>query len=374
MAGIYIHIPYCKQACHYCNFHFSTSTDSLGEMIDAINHELQYRKLYLNHEHIDSIYFGGGTPSMVPSTLLQKILGQIFDLFLINEKCEITIEANPDDIDSNTIKEWVNLGINRLSLGVQSFHDDDLFFMNRAHSVREALDAMSIISNSAIQRITADIIFGFEGLTNEKLLYNLSQLYKSRINHISCYAMTVEPKTALHYQIKTGKVKAIDDHVSSSQFKLIKSVLESEEYDHYEISNYARKQEHAIHNTNYWKNKPYLGVGPSAHSFNGITREWNIANNNKYLALVKNGESISEVEILSNKDHYNEYIMTGLRTKWGIDIRKIEILGAGFLQNFRNESKSLLEDGTLVQRGSTFHINDDHLIFCDSISSKLFYL
>lgn len=372
MAGIYIHIPYCKQACHYCNFHFSTSTDSLSEVIDAILTELNVRQAYLENEEIETIYFGGGTPSMVPTHQLQKIINHIQAQFSIDSQCEITLEANPDDINPHVLQEWVDIGINRLSLGVQSFHDDDLFFMNRAHSGKEAFEAISSIVNSDIKRITADIIFGYDGLTEEKLLFNLKQIHQTRIHHLSCYAMTIEPKTALHHQIKTGQVQAMKDMESASQFNLIRSVLTNEAFDHYEISNYARDHEYAIHNTHYWKNRSYLGLGPSAHSYNGITREWNVANNIKYLKSIQNGESISEIETLSPTDKYNEYIMTGLRTKWGVSTEKIERLGSHFLNHFHEESQTLFEEGKLIQNGSSIQISEDHLILCDAISSTLF--
>jgi len=343
-------------------------------MIDAIMKELDTRKDYLEGDMIETIYFGGGTPSIVPPTQLQKLLNHIQFEFIVSDTCEITLEANPDDIDSPMLQNWVDSGINRLSLGVQSFHDDDLFFMNRAHSGSDALQAMSVINNSNIERITADIIFGYSGLTEEKLLYNLAQIYQSRIHHISCYAMTVEPKTALHHQIKIGKVKATDDQLSSAQFSLIKSTLQTKGFDHYEISNYARQDEYAIHNTHYWKNKAYLGVGPSAHSYNGKTREWNVANNSQYLKLIHDGQTVSEVELLSKADQYNEYIMTGLRTKWGVSLDKIKTFGPQFLAHFHAESKSLLKDLKLFEKASSIYISNDQLILCDSITSKLFFV
>lgn len=343
-------------------------------MVKAMLEELTLRHSYLNSEPIESIYFGGGTPSMLSSHSIGSFLNTIDKTYKTADKCEITLEANPDDITIEKVSDWHSIGINRLSVGIQSFHEDDLHFMNRAHTATQAEDALSTIFNSAFERVTADIIFGYQGLTDQKLEFNLNKIVSQPINHLSCYALTVEPKTVLHHQIKTGQVKPLAEQSSARQFSLVKSFLNDKQYDHYEISNYARQGEYALHNTNYWKNKPYLGIGPSAHSYNGKTRQWNIANNSHYIKAIQSGASYCQEEILSPKDKYNEYVMTGLRTKWGVDLSQIESIGEQYLDHFQKEASGLISSGDLNVTGQTVTISEQAQVICDSISSHLFFV
>lgn len=345
---------------------------SLPDMVKAMLSELTLRQAYLGDEEIESIYFGGGTPSLISGQSLKSFLSTIRKLYNTADHCEITLEANPDDITIGKVNDWHALGINRLSLGIQSFHEDDLYFMNRAHTAHQAEEALTIILKSPFKRITADIIFGYQGLTDQKLKYNLHKVVTQPIDHLSCYALTVEDKTALHHQIKTGQVKPLSDGIIAHQFDLVKSVLRDNQFDHYEISNYARADEYAVHNTNYWKNKPYLGIGPSAHSYNGTTRQWNVTHNNQYIKAIESNSPYSQEEHLSSTDIYNEYIMTGLRTKWGVDLKHIQSFGQRYIDHFRQESRSLLESGQLLKSGETIHLDENAQAVCDSISSQLF--
>ncbi len=343
-------------------------------MVKAILAELSLRQSYIGNQQIETIYFGGGTPSILSSQAIATIVELIYNIYSVSDNCEITFETNPDDITIGKVTDWHSLGINRLSLGIQSFHDDDLHFMNRAHSGSQANEALDIILNSAIERVTADIIFGYQGLTDQKLEYNLNQLTSKAVHHLSCYALTIEPKTALHHQVKTGLVNPLPEQTAVQQFNLIKSILHDCNYDHYEISNYARQGEYAVHNTNYWKHKSYLGIGPSAHSFNGITRQWNKAHNSQYIKALQAGKPIYEEETLSTRDHYNEYIMTGLRTKWGVSLEHIKSLGDRFATHFTKESFAYLESGQVVQDGDIWIISEEAQVVCDSISSQLFFV
>lgn len=346
----------------------------IGDMQSALLSEINSRQHYLNNTGIDSIYFGGGTPSMVPHSDIHEIVNEIQSLHQLAEGCEITLEANPDDITAQTLSAWQKAGINRISLGIQSFHDDDLHFMNRAHDGNNAHQALNLILESGIDNCTVDIIFGFEGLTQEKLIYNLDQIVSKNINHISCYALTIEPKTVLHHKIKSGEIKQLDDETSASHFELIKSTLESHGFDHYEISNYARQNKYAKHNTNYWKNKPYLGIGPSAHSYNGKIREWNIANNATYIKSISGQVPFSEAEELSVTDFYNEYLMTGLRTKWGVTIEKIKSFGPEYHAHFMTEIQLLQTEDLVYEADNVYRIKSEKLILCDSITSRLFFV
>lgn len=343
-------------------------------MVKAILAELSLRQSYIQNQGIETIYFGGGTPSLLSSKAIASILELIFKIYSVSENCEITFETNPDDVSIGKMTDWHSLGINRLSLGIQSFHDDDLHFMNRAHSGSQANDALDIILNSAIERLTTDIIFGYQGLTDQKLEYNLNQLTTKAVHHLSCYALTIEPKTALFHQVKSGQVNPLPEKTAAHQFNLIKSILKDNNYDHYEISNYARQGEYAVHNTNYWKHKSYLGIGPSAHSFNGKTRQWNKAHNSQYIKALQASNSLYEEEILSITDHYNEYIMTGLRTKWGVSLKHITSLGDTYSKHFKNEIQAYIKSGQLIQDGDIWTIREEDWVLCDTISSQLFFV
>ena len=319
MAGIYIHIPFCKKACSYCNFHFSTSLQYRQQMTDAIIAELGKRKGYLNGANIESIYFGGGTPSTLLPAQIDDIFNAIHKHFVVKPDAEITFEANPDDVNSDLLTHLKSTPVNRFSMGVQSFFDEDLRWMNRAHTAMEAIESIKRIQDKGFDAISIDLIYGMPSLTNEHWEQNLHQAIHLNLEHISSYCLTVEPRTSLHHQVAHKKIQAPDEEQAAIQFEMLVKNLNESGFEQYEISNFARKQKYAVHNTNYWKNKPYLGVGPSAHSFNQKSRQWNIASNQHYMKAIGEGNPFWEEEILTFENRVNEYIMTSLRTQWGLD-------------------------------------------------------
>ena len=318
MAGIYIHIPFCKQACHYCNFHFSTNHQLMPGMIDAIINEALIRKNYLQ-DKVETIYFGGGTPSLIKIADLERIISQIKMLFQVSDTVEITLESNPDDISESNLIAWKKAGINRLSIGVQSFNDIDLSWMNRAHNAAEAENSLKI-AKLYFNNITIDLIYGSPTLTDAQWEKNIKLAISYNIPHLSCYALTVETKTALSLLIEKHKKENIDTNKQAHHFDLMVKWLQEAGYEHYEISNFAVPEFRSKHNCSYWNGKHYLGLGPSAHSFNGISRQWNIANNALYIKSIENGVPDFEIENLTASQQLNEYIMTGLRTIEGISI------------------------------------------------------
>lgn len=324
MAGIYIHIPFCKQACSYCDFHFSTNLKNRSRIVAAIITELQIRKAYLKGEVIETIYFGGGTPSLLNQKELESILLAIHRDFSIHNSVEICLEANPDDLDAQKLKELKEIGINRLSIGVQSFHDADLQFMNRAHNRSEALSSIKKAQEIGIENISIDLIFGSPTTSTKMWEENLSTFIDLNVPHLSSYSLTVEEKTNLAHLINKGKVEALDDEKNYEQYLLLQEFIDSNAYEQYELSNYCKNEMYSKHNSSYWKQRKYIGVGPSAHSYNGINRQWNIANNSLYLNAISDKKPFWEEEILSEKDNYHDFLITRLRTKWGIKSDEIE--------------------------------------------------
>jgi len=323
LAGLYIHIPFCKQKCHYCDFHFSVSLRNKDSLLAAIKKELVLRKDELD-EPIETIYFGGGTPSLLSYNELSELFVSIHTNYTISEHAEITLEANPDDLSKTFLQDVKQIGINRLSIGVQSFFDADLKFMNRAHTSKEAISSIKIAQDVGFENITIDLIYGIPGLTHEKWHKNLETFLSLNIPHLSSYALTVEPNTALAYFIKSKKIKALDDNLAKEHFDILTNFMKSHNYQHYEVSNFAKEGFLSRHNTAYWQGKSYLGIGPSAHSYNQNTRSWNIANNARYIDTINTNTYLSEVENLTTTMHYNEYLLTGLRTMWGVDLAKIK--------------------------------------------------
>ena len=347
MAGIYIHIPFCKQACYYCDFHFSASLKRKDVLLNSLKKEIILRKDELEGEIIETIYFGGRTPSILNFDELNSLFETIYSNYSVIESPEITLEANPDDLSLPKIKELASLPINRLSIGIQSFFDDDLKFMNRAHTSEESKESLKNALNH-FDNITIDLIYGVQNMSNEKWLKNLDQAFKFGVSHISSYALTVEKRTALYNFIKKGKVPPVDEQQAFEQFNLLVSETEKHGFIHYEISNFGRPDNFSKHNTSYWLGKKYIGFGPSAHSFNGKQRSWNIANNSKYIKSLNNNILPLEFEELSINNRFNEYIMTGLRTIWGIDLNKIENdFGKDYLNDLVQNSKEFIEQGLL---------------------------
>jgi oxygen-independent coproporphyrinogen III oxidase len=325
MQGLYIHIPYCKQACHYCNFHFSTTLQSMNEMVEAICSEIKLRKSFFENPTIDTIYFGGGTPAILPLQALEKIIVTVQNNFDCSKTIEFTLEANPDDMTKEYLEGLKNLGVNRLSIGVQSFFEEDLIYMNRSHDAAAAKHCLELAHQTGFDNLSLDLIYGFPLLSDKKWLSNLNTTIEFGITHLSCYAMTVEPKTALAKKIQQKSLPDISDAQGSKQFDMLMNWLEKNNWQHYEISNCSKPGHHAIHNTNYWNGDAYLGIGPSAHSFDGKQeRSWNIANNAQYISALQKENLPSEKEILNAKDIANEYIMTALRMKDGINMQQLK--------------------------------------------------
>jgi oxygen-independent coproporphyrinogen-3 oxidase len=372
MAGIYIHIPFCRQACHYCNFYFTTSLAQKKNLIEAIVKEITLSKEYLAGETIETIYFGGGTPSLLEADEWKSILEAIYDTHPKISLKEMTLEANPDDLTKEKIAELIALkdfGLDRLSIGVQSFYDSDLIYMNRAHNAGEALDAIKRVQDAGFDNLTIDLIYGTPTMADEQWQQNIERAFDLGIPHISSYALTVEPKTYLDRNIKNGKSIPVDEAQSSRQFDILMQKMAAHGYDQYEISNFSLPGRNAIHNTNYWRGQKYLGLGPSAHSFDGASRRWNVANNQSYIKGIGEGNIPFEIEHLTRAQQTNEYIMTSLRTMWGCDLRKLQVT---------NHKSPVL--ASLRNIDADFYTIDDDMLklttrgkhFADRIASELF--
>jgi len=372
MAGIYIHIPFCKQACHYCNFHFSTSFGLKDEMVSAILKEIDLQKSYLLAEKVNTVYFGGGTPSVLNAKELSDILDKLTDTFNISPDAEITLEANPDDLDIQKLEDLRKNGINRLSVGVQSFFEEDLLWMNRSHDVKQSHECIINAQRAGFDNISIDLIFGSPTTSNENWKANLDYLIKYKIPHVSCYGLTVEPDTALHHFVKSGKSKAPNEELSALQFEETMKTLTAAGYQHYEISNYAHPEKESKHNSNYWKQEKYLGIGPAAHSFNGESRQWNVAHNKKYIDSINSGRVESEIEMMSAEVQYNEYILTGLRTMWGCELKRIKSYGESIEKAFLGFATPLIEEGKLYIENDVIHLSPDAKLLADHIISELF--
>ena len=322
MSGIYIHIPFCKQACFYCDFHFSTSLKKKDELISSLIHEIKLRKNELNNEVIETIYFGGGTPSILNQLEIDRIINAVYENHKVISNPEITLEANPDDLTNRKIIELSKSRINRLSIGIQSFFEEDLKLMNRAHNAEEAVRCLSEATHY-FKNISVDLIYGIPGLSNKQWKKNIDRVLSSGIQHISSYALTVEPKTALESLIKKGMIEEVSDLQAQEQFYILIEELSKHNFIHYELSNFAKDGAFSKNNSSYWLGKSYLGIGPSAHSFDGKQRSWNIKNNSKYISSILQSKLPIKRELLSITDQYNEYVMTGLRTIWGVSLEKV---------------------------------------------------
>jgi oxygen-independent coproporphyrinogen III oxidase len=375
MQGLYIHIPFCKKACHYCDFHFSTSLRHKNTLLQALNIEIKQKKSYLPHPTLHSVYFGGGTPSLLEDNDLAQIFETLSKHFNIDPGAEITLEANPDDITPEKVKNWKQQGINRLSIGIQSFFEEDLLWMNRAHNTQQAKTCVNVALQSGIENISADLIYGYPLLSNSKWEKNIDTLLQSGINHLSAYSLTVEPKTALAQRIKKGQDTAPKNEQAAHHFQMLLDAIQANGWQQYEISNYCKTNNYAVHNTNYWKNQPYIGIGPSAHSYNGNTRQWNVANNAAYTNALNANLPYFETEQLSPTDTFNEYVMTGLRTKWGIELNYIETRwGTALLQYAANAMQPFLNNGYMLQNNNTIILSREGKLMADYIASELFWV
>ncbi len=373
MSGIYIHIPFCKQACHYCDFHFSTTLKKKKQLVDAICKEIVLRKEEHN-EKIQTIYFGGGTPSLLTAEELQQIFTTIYANYTVSEDPEITLEANPDDLSEKKINELSKSPVNRLSIGVQSFYEEDLKLMNRAHNATEALESIKN-AISRFDNVSVDLIYGIPGMTKDRWLKNLETVISLNVPHLSCYALTVEPKTALESFIKRGIVAPVEDEVAQEHYETLLSETEKYGYDNYEFSNFGKEGYYSQNNTAYWEGKSYLGIGPSAHSYNGDIRSWNVNNNTKYIKSIEMEELPLERETLSKKDKYNEYIMTRLRTKWGVSLQEVKNkFGETYRKYLLQQAQQHVKDQLLILEKDRIHLTKKGKFLGDGIASNLFLL
>ncbi|MUU78701.1 radical SAM family heme chaperone HemW [Winogradskyella endarachnes] len=370
--GIYIHIPFCKQACHYCDFHFSTSLKKKDELINALTKELELRKDEFKSTNVETIYFGGGTPSLLTNEELQFLIDTVYNNYQVSENPEITVEANPDDLSVDRIIKLSKSRINRLSIGIQSFFEADLKLMNRAHNATEAKACLEEATKH-FSNISLDLIYGIPGASNAQWIQNIDMALSFGVPHISSYALTVEPKTALASFIKKGVIEDVNDEQAHEQFHLLKEKLEASGFIHYELSNFGKEGFFSKNNSAYWQGKSYIGIGPSAHSFNGKQRGWNVRNNSKYIKALAVNELPIEIETLTQTDQYNEYIMTGLRTIWGVSIQKVE---NDFGLNYKDY---LIEQAEVFINQQLLYIEDKHIrvtkkgqFLCDGIASELF--
>lgn len=374
MSGIYIHIPFCKKACHYCNFHFSTSLKLKKPMLDAIKKELELRSGYLDNEIVETVYFGGGTPSILDTGDLMEIWDIVQKNYSLSRDLEVTLEANPDDLNLEKLKNLKDYTpINRFSIGIQSFHEADLQYMNRAHQSKEAFFCIENALKVGFNNLSVDLIYGTPTMNDEQWMYNLNTIFDFGIPHLSSYALTVEPKTALEHLIEKKKTVPVEEDHSARQFEILVESTSSKGYEHYEISNFCIPPHYSKHNTSYWLGKKYLGIGPSAHSFNGISRQWNIANNAKYIEGYESNQPLFEMEELSEKEQFNEYIMTGLRTKFGIDLNLInQKWGQIIPNNFFDKIDSLSENELIIKKVEICTLSNQGKIISDSIIAELF--
>lgn len=372
MAGIYLHIPFCQKACIYCDFHFSTLLKNKPVLVDAIAKELEQRKQYLGDNLIETIYIGGGTPTLLNENEFRKLFEAIHKNYSISNSLEVTVEANPDDLSSEKLKLLKELGVNRLSIGVQSFHEEHLQLFNRSHNSNQAIESIKLAQDFGIDNITIDLIYGFPQLTTEQLNENLEQVKVLNIPHLSAYALTVEPKTALHHYIKSKKFPNLDDTLAEEHFFIIRKFLLENGFHHYEISNFGKPNYYSKHNSNYWLGEQYLGVGPSAHSFNLNSRSWNVANNKVYINKINSNETYYELEELSEKDRLNELILTGLRTKWGVQKSRLKQFSQDLQKAFLKELAPFLKNGEILETKNSFVLADKFWFKADGIAAQLF--
>lgn len=373
MSGIYVHIPFCRQACNYCDFHFSTSLHNKEALAKALVAEIELRHDYLTDRHIETIYFGGGTPSLLSEREAFMIFEKIYKLYDVSRDAEITFECNPDDLSEEKLKELKRLEVNRLSIGLQSFNEEELRWMNRAHTAKESEASVKRAQDRGFENITIDLIYGskFSNLRNWKS--TLDKAIALEVKHISSYNLTIEDKTKLGHDLKNNKEVAIDDELSAEMFLEMSERLEKSGFIHYEISNFGKEGFFSTHNSNYWKGKHYLGLGPSAHSFDGSSRQWNVANNNTYIKKVTEGTGYFEKETLTEKERFNEYMLIALRTMWGVDLAYLKAnFDAELVKHFLNETEQLIAEGSMIMKEQAYILTEKGRLLADRIAGDLF--
>lgn len=372
MSGIYLHIPFCKKACNYCNFHFSTNQQKMEDLVYALTMEIKLQQHYLS-DTVETIYFGGGTPSLLKPADISLLLNTIHQYFKVSNDAEITLEANPDDIDPQIVREWKNLGINRLSVGIQSFQESDLQWMGRAHNALQARDCIQQAQEAGITNLSIDLIYGGPTLPHENWKLNLKTAIDLGVPHLSCYALTVEPKTALALKINRRELPEIDTQHQAEQFEMLQSITGEAGYEQYEISNFALPGKRSKHNSSYWSGAHYLGLGPSAHSYNGKSRQWNISNNSLYIQSIKKGEIPFEIEELTTAQQINEYIMTALRTVEGISSERLNIISRqDIFHVLVNEAQKFIQQGLMECSNEHLRITPTGKFMADGIAAELF--
>jgi len=371
MAGIYIHIPFCKQACYYCDFHFSTNTRLKAPMLQAIAQELRMRKAYMGPVRVQSIYLGGGTPSLLEVGAIEAILTLITQQFSLSEVMEITLEANPDDITLAKLQNLRAIGINRLSIGVQAFQNSVLRHLNRSHDRQKAITSVQLARKAGFDNLSIDLMYAIPGTSQRIWEANLATALQLQPNHIAAYCLTIEKNTVFGHWHAKGKLKAVEEEVAAEQFETLVEVLTTHHYEHYEISNFSQPGYYSQHNTNYWKQGYYLGVGPGAHSYDGTTRQYNVAHNQRYIDSLQRGEVPCTIERLTRKDHINEYVMTSLRTQWGCNM---EWLRANYVlaQTKSTYLKHLIDSQLAVIHDQKLLLTRRGKLLADEIAMELF--
>lgn len=376
MAGLYLHIPFCRRACHYCNFHFSTVLRWKPDLLQAMLRELELQRDYLGGEPLYSVYLGGGTPSLLETAELVTLFERIGALFEVKPDAEITLEANPDDLTPTRLREWRQYTpVNRLSIGIQSFFDEDLKWMNRAHDAQQALQCIPEAQAAGFEHLTIDLIYGLPEAPDERWAENVRRALSFGVPHLSCYSLTVEEGTALAHFVRKGKSRPVDEERAARQFEYLMDEAERHGYDHYEISNFAQPGHYARHNSSYWFGRPYLGIGPSAHSFDGSSRQWNVANNALYIKAINEGHVPAERETLTLAQRYNEYVLTHLRTMWGCRTAYIaEVFGADFAEHFEQVIRRFVATGHVLELGGQYQLTRAGKLLADAIAADLFRL
>lgn len=382
MSGIYLHIPFCKNKCAYCNFFSLVTEKKMDDYVSALKKEIINRKSYLGDDVVKTIYFGGGTPSLLPIKYVEEILELLHENYNVISNPEVTLEINPDTIDKDKMMSLKRLGVNRMSVGIQSFNDDDLRYLGRRHDSRHALQVLDDLSSVGFDRITLDLIYGMPTLTEEKWNHNLDIFFSTGISHLSAYALTVEPKTILGQKIEKEELQEVSEEDTIRHYNILVERTKENGFEHYEISNFAKPGCRSQHNSIYWQDVKYLGLGPSAHSYDGDSRQWNVSNLTKYIQFVNSDTDLDtdtdmgryyEREILSKEDKFNEYVMTSLRTSWGCNIEKIERdYGKSYAHNFLENIKKYLDSGIMLMKNNNFILTDEGMLFADGIAADLF--
>ncbi|NVO19801.1 MAG: radical SAM family heme chaperone HemW [Bacteroidetes bacterium] len=373
MSGIYLHIPYCKQKCHYCNFYSLASEKHREDIVPSIVREMELQKEYLQGEVVNTVYFGGGTPALLTASEISILLDSIYKHFMVANDAEITLEANPDDLSLVKLKAFRSAGINRLSIGVQSFEEEDLEFLNRTHSARQAISAIKQSKTAGFVNLSIDLIYGIPNQDIESWESNLMTAIELGVPHLSAYALTVEEKTPMAVMIRKGNMPNVDDALQAQHFRILTDLLEAHGYLHYEISNFCKPGKFSKHNTSYWKGVSYLGLGPSAHSYNGNSRQWNVSNLGQYVQSIRKDIIPFEKEILSQSQQFNEYVMTSLRTQWGCDLQYIEKhFGKSWAEQAKKDIEKYIKENLLILSEDVLYLSKSGKFRADGIAAEMF--